>query len=124
MSSISKPYDNAKAESYFKTLKQEEADLKEYGSFADAEANLAGFIEQVYNTKRLHFSLGYLPPAESEATYISVPGSWLSPCPAKWVHSNFYFIQNVSCIIITPQPREAANSTRLITTSSTLHNVS
>jgi putative transposase len=75
MSSVSNPYDNAKAESFFKTLKQEEVYLKEYESFADAEANLAVFIEQVYNTKRLHSSLGYLPPAEFEATYISVPGS-------------------------------------------------
>ncbi len=58
-----------------KTLKQEEVYLKEYESFADAEANLAGFIEQVYNTKRLHSSLGYLPPAEFEATYIPVPES-------------------------------------------------
>lgn len=75
MSSVSNPYDNAKAESFFKTLKQEEVSLKEDESFADAEANLAVFIEQVYNTKRLHSSLGYLPPAEFEATYISVPGS-------------------------------------------------
>ncbi|HEV7236110.1 MAG TPA: IS3 family transposase [Ktedonobacteraceae bacterium] len=75
MSSVSNPYDNAKAESFFKTLKQEEVYLKEYESFADAEANLAVFIEEVYNTKRLHSSLGYLPPAEFETTYISVPGS-------------------------------------------------
>lgn len=75
MSSVSNPYDNAKAESFFKTLKQEEVYLKDDESFADAEANLAVFIEQVSNTKRLHSSLGYLPPAEFEATYISVPGS-------------------------------------------------
>jgi len=47
MSSVRNPYDNAKAESFFKTLKQEEVYLKEYESFADAEANLAVFIEQV-----------------------------------------------------------------------------
>ena len=72
MSSVSNPYDNAKAESFFKTLKQEEVYLKEYESFADAQANLEVFIEQVYNTKRLHSSLGYLPPAEFEATYATV----------------------------------------------------
>jgi putative transposase len=72
MSSVSNPYDNAKAESFFKTLKQEEVYLKEYESFADAEANLEVFIEQVYTTKRLHSSLGYLPPAEFEATYATV----------------------------------------------------
>ena len=47
--------------------------LKEYESFADAEANLEEFIEQVYNTKRLHSSLGYVPPAEFEATYVALP---------------------------------------------------
>lgn len=73
MSSVSNPYDNAKAESFFKTLKQEEVYLKEYESFADAEANLEEFIEQVYNTKRLHSSLGYVPPVEFEATYAALP---------------------------------------------------
>ena len=72
MSSVSNPYDNAKAESFFKTLKQEEVYLKDYRSFEDAEANLAVFLEQVYNSKRLHSSLGYLPPAEFEATYSSL----------------------------------------------------
>jgi len=72
MSSVSNPYDNAKAESFFKTLQQEEVYLKEYESFADAEANLEVFIEQVYNTKRLHSSLGYRPPAEFEAIYATV----------------------------------------------------
>ncbi len=75
MSSVGNPYDNAKAESFFKTLKQEEVYLKEYDSFADAEQNLTVFIEQVYNIKRLHSSLGYLPPAEFEAAYTSVAGS-------------------------------------------------
>lgn len=75
MSAVGNPYDNAKAESFFKTLKMEEVYLKEYESFAGAEANLQAFIEQVYNTKQLHSSLGYLPPAEFEATYTSVAGS-------------------------------------------------
>ena len=49
MSSVGNPYDNAKAESFFKTLKQEEIYLKEYTSFPDAQDNLTDFIEQVYN---------------------------------------------------------------------------
>lgn len=66
MSAIGNPYDNAKAESFFKTLKREEVYLNHYDSFADAEANLGHFIEEVYTTKRLHSSLGYRPPIEFE----------------------------------------------------------
>jgi len=72
MSSVDNPCDNAKAESFFKTLKQEEVYLKEYRSFEDAEANLEAFLEQVYNIKRLHSSLGYLPPTEFEVTYTTL----------------------------------------------------
>jgi putative transposase len=66
MSAVGNPYDNAKAESFFKTLKREEVYLNQYDSFADADANLAHFIDEVYNTKRLHSSLGYRPPIEFE----------------------------------------------------------
>ncbi len=68
MSAKGNPYDNAKAESFFKTLKVEEVYLNDYRSLHDAEANIGLFIEDVYNTKRLHSSLGYRPPAEFEAT--------------------------------------------------------
>lgn len=67
MSAKGNPYDNAKAESFFKTLKREEVYLQEYRTFTDAETNLGHFIEAVYNWKRLHSSLGYLPPVEFEA---------------------------------------------------------
>ncbi|MBV9231696.1 MAG: IS3 family transposase [Chloroflexi bacterium] len=69
MSGKGNPYDNAKAESFFKTLKREEVWLHEYSSLEEAQANLQQFIEQVYNVKRLHSSLGYLPPVEFEARY-------------------------------------------------------
>lgn len=75
MSAGGNPYDNAKAESFFKTVKQEEVYLKEYNSFADAEQNLTTFIKKVYNEKRLHSSLGYLPPVEFEAACTPVAGS-------------------------------------------------
>ncbi len=48
-------------------VKREEVYLNQYQTFAEAEANLSQFIEDVYNTKRLHSSLGYIPPAEFEA---------------------------------------------------------
>jgi putative transposase len=66
MSAVGNPYDNAKAESFFKTLKAEEVYLHDYQSFAEAEAQLDHFIADVYNGKRLHSSLGYLPPTEFE----------------------------------------------------------
>jgi transposase InsO family protein len=69
MSAVGNPYDNAKAESFFKTLKQEEVYLKQYQTFEEAEANSGQFIEDVYTTKRLHSSLGYLPPVEFEMAY-------------------------------------------------------
>lgn len=69
MAAKGNPYDNAKAESFFKTLKVEEVYLNDYRSLHEAEANIGPFIEDVYNTKRLHSSLGYLPPAEFEMAY-------------------------------------------------------
>jgi transposase InsO family protein len=66
MSARGNPYDNARAESFFKTLKKEEVYLQQYQTFAEAEANLSRFIEDVYNRKRLHSSLGYRPPVEFE----------------------------------------------------------
>lgn len=71
MSATGNPYDNAKAESFFKSLKHEEVYLNEYQTFAEAQAHLGQFIEDVYNTKRLHSSLGYLPPVEFEAIQVA-----------------------------------------------------
>lgn len=71
MSAVGNPYDNAKAESFFKTLKVEEVYLHDYQSFAEAQARLDHFIADVYNTKRLHSSVGYLPPTEFEALVLT-----------------------------------------------------
>ena len=67
MSKAGCPYDNAKAESLFKTLKREEVYLSQYQNFEEGRANLGAFLDDVYNVKRLHSSLGYLPPTEFEA---------------------------------------------------------
>jgi transposase InsO family protein len=72
MSAKGNPYDNAKAESFFRTLKHEEVYLSDYEDYADALRGIEHFIADVYNTKRLHSSLGYLPPAEFEASVCSV----------------------------------------------------
>ncbi len=69
MSRKGNPYDNAKAESFMKTLKYEQVYLSEYENLADARAQIGYFLEAVYNQKRLHSSLGYLPPAEFERDY-------------------------------------------------------
>ncbi len=66
MSAKGNPYDHAKAESFFKTLKYEEVYLKQYQDFDEAQTNIGYFIEDIYNTKRLHSSLGYVPPTEFE----------------------------------------------------------
>lgn len=60
------PYQNAFAESFFKTLKNEEVYLWEYESFIDVVERIPFFIEQVYNKKRLHSGIQYLPPEEFE----------------------------------------------------------
>jgi putative transposase len=69
MAAVGNPYENAKAESFFRALKIEEVYLKDYRTFEEAEQNMGHFIEEVYNKKRLHSSLGYVPPVEFEADY-------------------------------------------------------
>ncbi len=71
MSRKGNPYDNAYAESFMKTLKWEEVNLNEYETPAEAKQNIAKFIEDVYNAKRLHSSLGYQTPNEFEEAVLT-----------------------------------------------------
>jgi len=59
MSRKGNPYDNAYAQSFIKTLKSEEVSLWEYQTLEDVHQRIPYFIEDVYNQKRLHSSLGY-----------------------------------------------------------------
>jgi len=66
MSRKGNPYDNAACESFMKTLKQEEVYRNEYRDFNEVRSRIGEFLELVYNQKRLHSALGYVPPAEFE----------------------------------------------------------
>jgi len=66
MSARGNPYENARMESFVGTVKREEVELKDYQSLHAVQENIARFLEEVYNCKRLHSSLGYLPPVEFE----------------------------------------------------------
>ena len=66
MSRVGCPYDNAMAESFMKTLKQEEVNGAQYRNLAHARAEIGTFLEQVYNRQRLHSALAYQSPVEYE----------------------------------------------------------
>jgi transposase InsO family protein len=69
MSRKGNPWDNAACESFMKTLKYEEVHRNEYRDLAEARASIREFLEKVYNQKRLHSALGYLPPVEFERNH-------------------------------------------------------
>ena len=69
MAAVGEAEENGYAERLMRTIKEEEVDLSEYCDFADAKNQIGRFIEDVYNHKRIHSSLGYLTPAEFEAVW-------------------------------------------------------
>lgn len=75
MSRVGSPWENAKAESFMKTLKHEEVDGRPYPDIDDARTRIGPFIEEVYNRRRLHSALAYLSPAEFEATARPAPAA-------------------------------------------------
>ena len=66
MSRKGNPYDNVQCERFMRTLKDEEVYLSEYETLLEAVAAIGHFLEEVYNQKRLHSALGYVPPVEFE----------------------------------------------------------
>ena len=67
MSRKGNPWDNAACESFLKTLKYEEVHRNEYRNLVEARSEIREFLEKIYNQKRLHSALGYMPPAEFES---------------------------------------------------------
>jgi transposase InsO family protein len=86
MSRVASPYDNAKAESFMKTLKQEEVDSRAYATIDQARLHIRAFLDEIYNRQRLHSALGYLTPVEFEASVQSTIG----PAPLAIVGAGEY----------------------------------
>lgn len=82
------PYDNAKAESFMKTLKHEEVNGQTYRDVHHARSAIGDFLEEVYNQQRLHSALAYRPPAEFEANFNLQGGAMITasrpPATALW----------------------------------------
>jgi putative transposase len=78
MAAVGRPEENGYAERLMRTIR-EEIDLSEYRDFADAYGQLGRFLDDVYNRKRIHSSLGYLTPAEFEQQWLRGQGAMALP---------------------------------------------
>ena len=79
MAAQGEPRENGYAERLMRTIKEEEVEMSDYQNFADAYRQIGQFLEDVYNTKRIHSSLGYLTPLEFEAAWQSQRAGQTSP---------------------------------------------
>jgi putative transposase len=83
MSRPGNPFDNAKAESFMKTLKTEEINGTGFADLSDARHRINSFIAEVYNKERLHSALGYQSPLEFETAFAQTKRdnvSWQPHC--------------------------------------------
>ncbi len=64
-------WDNAVAESFFSTLKNELVHRKNWATRLELRAAVFEYIEVFYNRQRLHSAVGYKPPAQVEREYIA-----------------------------------------------------
>ena len=74
MPAVGEPRENGYAERLMRTIKEEEVDLSEYHDFNDAQQQIARFLDDVYNVKRIHSALGYLTPVEFEEQWRAAQG--------------------------------------------------
>jgi putative transposase len=88
MSAKGSPEENAYAERLIRTIKEEEVELSEYLDFTDAYTQIGYFIEEVYQKKRIHSSLGYLTPMEFEQSYLQVEIEQMSSLKISYKVSN------------------------------------
>ena len=72
MASVGEPEENGYAERLIRTIKEEEVDLSEYEDFIEAMRGVGRFLDEVYNRKRIHSSLGYLTPSEFEQQWVDM----------------------------------------------------
>jgi len=73
MAAVGEPRENGYAERLMRTIKEEEVDLSEYRDIEDARQQIGRFLDDVYNVKRIHSSLGYLTPEEFAAQWRPTP---------------------------------------------------
>jgi transposase InsO family protein len=90
MSRAGNPYDNAKCESFMKTLKQEEIYTRQYRDRADLEAHIGEFIERYYNRRRLHSALDYRTPDEFEQSLLAQPAAVPAASMSFFRHEGIY----------------------------------
>lgn len=89
MSRPGSPWENGKCESFIKTLKREEIDARPYTSFEQLEAHIEEFIQEVYNSVRLHSALNYRSPLEFEQAHPSRP-AWTPAALSFLRHEEIY----------------------------------
>ena len=86
MAAVGKPTENAVAERFMRTLKEEEVYLHDYQTLTDARQHIGRFLDEVYQVKRVHSALGYQTPVEFEAAWTARHGAASAASrPADWV---------------------------------------